>query len=165
MASSLTPRDRAAQRPCELLQKRVHEQRDVVAPLAQRRNPDVEDLQAIVQILAEVAAFHRLAQVAVGRGDHTGVGLDRPGRAQPLEFALLQDAQELGLRRRAHLAHLVEKQDARRRQLDLPGLALMRARERATLVAKQLRFEERLRQGGAVDRAQTGHPCAARSDG
>jgi hypothetical protein len=65
---------------------------------------------------------------------------------------LLQHAQEFGLRRGAHLAHFVEKQHTRRRQLDLPGLALVGAGERSTLVAEQFRFDQRFRQRGAVDR-------------
>ena len=72
--------------------------------------------------------------------------------AEPLELALLQHAQELRLRGQAHLADLVEEQHAARRQLDLPGLGLLRAGERAALVAEQLRLEQLLGQRGAVQR-------------
>ena len=77
---------------------------------------------------------------------------DEPRPAEPLELALLQHAQELRLRREAHLADLVEEQHAAGRQLDLARLGLLRARERAALVAEQLRLEQLLRQRGAVQR-------------
>ena len=45
---------------------------------------------------------------------------------------------------------LVEEQHAARRQLHLSGLCLLRARERAALVSKQLRLEQLLGQRGAI---------------
>jgi hypothetical protein len=50
----------------------------------------------------------------------------------------------------AHLTDLVEEQHAAGRQLNLARLGLLRARERATLISEQLRLEQLLRQGGAV---------------
>ncbi len=59
----------ARRRPCErsadVLQQRLAERQDVVGALAQRRDRDVEHLQPIEQVLAEVAAFHGLR---AGRG-------------------------------------------------------------------------------------------------
>ena len=86
--------------------------------------------------------------------------LSEPGPAEPLELALLQDAQELRLRRQAHLADLVEEQHAAGRQLDLARLGLLRARERAALVAEQLRLEQLLRQGGAIQGDERSGSCA-----
>ena len=113
---------------------------------------DVEDLQPIEQILAKVATLHRLPQIAVGRGHDADVRLEQPGAAEPLELALLQDAQELGLRRQAHLADLVEEQHAAGGQLDLARLGLLRAREGATLVAEELGLEQLLGERRAVQR-------------
>ena len=113
---------------------------------------DVEYLQPVEQVLAERAALDGFAQVAVARGDDADIRLQHPGAAEPLELAFLQDAQELRLRREAHLADLVEEQHAAGRQLDLARLGLLRAGERAALVAEQLRLEQLLRQRGAVQR-------------
>src|SRR5581483_2902024 len=124
----------------------------IVRALAQRRKPDVEHLEAIEEILAKVAAFDRLAQIAVRRSDDAHVGFDDPRAAQPLELALLQHAQELRLRAEAHLADFVQKQRAAGRELDLSRFGLLRTRKGATLVAKQLGCEELLGQRGAVDR-------------
>ena len=70
----------------------------------------------------------------------------------PLERALLQDAQELDLRPHRDLADLVEEQRAAVRLLEAPDAALVGAGERALLVPEQLALEERLGERGAVQR-------------
>ena len=102
------------------------------------------------QVLAEVAALHRLPEVAVRGRDNADVRLQRPRASDPLELALLQDAQDLCLRRPAHLAHFVEEQHAAGGQLDVTGLGLMSAREGATFVSEHFRLEQLLGQGRAI---------------
>ena len=46
---------------------------DVVEPLAQRRQRDLEDAEPVVEVLAELAAPHRRVQVAIGGGDDADV--------------------------------------------------------------------------------------------
>jgi hypothetical protein len=65
--------------------------------------------------------------------------------------AVLQHAQHLGLRRRRHVAHLVEEERARVGLLELAGPVLHRAGERALHVPEQLALDELGRDGGAVD--------------
>ena len=103
-----------------------------------------------------------MPQVAVGRGDHPDIRLDEPRAAEALELAFLQHAQELRLRGEAHLGHLVEEQHAARRQFDLAGLGLVRAREGAALVSKQLGLEQLLGQRGAVQRDERSVPARRR---
>ena len=79
----------------------LDQQRNVLAPLAERRHRDRNDVQTVVQILLEPAVADELAQVAVGRGDHAHVDLNRPLGPERLELALLQHAQQLGLHRSA----------------------------------------------------------------
>ena len=74
------------------------------------------------------------------------------GSTEPLELALLQDAQELGLCGQAHLADLIEEQHSSRGEFQLAWLCLVRARECAALVSKQLGFEQLLGKGGTVQR-------------
>ena len=74
------------------------------------------------------------------------VDLDGFGAAEPLELALLQHAQQLDLRGQLHVADLVEEQRAALRELEPALLAILRAGERALLVAEQLRFDQRLGQ-------------------
>src|SRR5882724_5833360 len=137
-------RRRPAERLADLLQEGPAEREDVDRSFAQRRNADVEDLEPIEEVLAKVAAVDRFAQVAVRRGDDADVRLDHPRAAEPLELAFLQNPKELRLRAEAHLADFIEEQHAARRELDLSRLRLLCAREGATLVAEQLRFQQLL---------------------
>ena len=83
--------------------------------------------------------------------------------AEALELPLLQHPQQLGLGARRQLADLVEQQHAAGRALDEAGPRLRGARERAPLVAEQLRLDQRLGQGRAVDRQErAGRPAATR---
>ena len=100
----------------------LDEQRDVPAPLAQRRHAHRHDLQAEEQVLAEAARGDLVLEIAVGRGDDAHVDLDGLGRADAPDLALLQHAQELHLHLGADLADLVEEQRAAVRLLEEAAL-------------------------------------------
>ena len=116
--------------------KKVGERRNVFLVLAQRRNIDGDHVEAVVEILAERAFFERGAQVAVGGGDQADIHFERFRAAEPLEFALLQDAQQLHLDGGRHVADFVEEQRAFVGQLEFSGLARSGAGEGALLVAE-----------------------------
>jgi hypothetical protein len=65
---------------------------------------------------------------------------------------LLQDAQELHLHGRRHLAELVEEECAAASGDEEARLIARRSAERAAAVAEELCLEERLRERAAVDR-------------
>ena len=88
-------------------------------------------------------------QVAVGGGDHADVDSGRFGRADSLEFALLQDPQQLGLQFRIEFADLVEKQRSAVGQFEAAHLVGDRAGERSLDVAEQLALDQAGRQGRA----------------
>jgi len=71
--------------------------RHVLEPFAQRRQQDGHHVQAIVQVLAEVTAIDRRFEVAMRGGEQSHVELQCATAADPLEFALLQHAQQLCL--------------------------------------------------------------------
>ena len=104
-----------------------------------------------VEILAEVALLDLLFEVLVRRRDHAHVDVHRLRRSQPLDLALLQHAQHLGLRLQAHVADFVEEDGAAIRLLELAHLPLGGARERSLFVAEQLRLDEVFGNRGAVD--------------
>src|SRR5262245_28791615 len=106
----------------ELTQKARREQWNVVAPLAQRRNPDVEHVQAVIQICPELSPRHRVAQVAIRRGDYADVRSDGARPSESEKLALLQNPQELCLRRRRHFGHFIKKQHTARRKFYLARL-------------------------------------------
>src|SRR5207245_6922440 len=106
---------------------------------------------AIIEILAEALLLHHLGQVLV-RGRHDAdIDLERARSAEALELALLEHAQDLGLRDQREVGHLVEEERAAVREFEASFLASRGAREGALLVSEQLGLEERLGQRRAVD--------------
>ena len=65
------------------------EGQDVLAPLAQGRQLYLEDVDAVVEILAELVLRDERAQILVRRADHTDVERDDPIIADAHDFALL----------------------------------------------------------------------------
>lgn len=76
----------------------AREPRNVPDPaVAQRRQHDLHDLDAVVEVPAELIPPHRLLEFAVSRSDSAGIGRLRPRAVHPLELAALQESKELGL--------------------------------------------------------------------
>jgi len=85
------------------------QQRDVVAPLAQRRQLHREHVQAVVEVGAKLPCFHELLERAVRRRDHPDVGPDRLHATDALEFLRLEDAKQLRLQLQREIADLVQQ--------------------------------------------------------
>ena len=119
--------------------------------LAQGRQSHGDDVQTEVEVLTEPTLADLERKVAVGGRNHPDVNPYRRHAANPLELAFLQDTQDLGLRLETHVADLVEQNRAAVGELELPYLALVRASERAPLVAEQLTFQQRLRDRHTVE--------------
>ena len=71
----------------------LDQRRDVVLPLAQRRQLNGDHVQPVVEILAEPPFVREPAQIDVGRRDDADVDLDRLHAAEAHELALLHHAQ------------------------------------------------------------------------
>lgn len=83
-----------------LAQQTLGQRQDVRRAFAQRPPGQREDRQAIVEVLAETPRRDFRREVAVGRGKHADIQVDRFARTDPLHLALLQYAQQLGLQAR-----------------------------------------------------------------
>ena len=132
----------------------LHEQRQVLAPLAQRRQGDREDSEPVVEVRTELPLGRQDHQVAVGGGDQPDVGLYRLVAPDSLERLFLQQPQYLGLHGQRCVADLVEEQRAAVALLELADAAAVGAGEGALLVAEQLALQQRLGDGGAVQRQE-----------
>jgi hypothetical protein len=143
------------------LQEMTREHGDIAAALAERGQHDGDDVEPVEQVLAELPRRDRLLEIAIGRRDDPHVGLDRPRAADRREFALLEDAEQPGLRLHRHVADLVEEQGAARRLLEPAGAARLRAGERAALVPEQLRLDQLARDRRHVDRDERRRPPPA----
>src|SRR5882724_10336854 len=128
----------------------LDQERQVLDPLAQRRQQDRDDVQPVVQVLAEAPRLHLGLEVLVGGREDAHVDLQGAVAADPLELALLQDAQDLGLRLRPHVADLVEKECPAVGDLELALARRDRPREGALLVTEELALDQLARERRAV---------------
>src|SRR5215471_8485316 len=73
VAEELLPRstgnrtDTLVHRGGERLEKMLRQQQDVIAPLAERRKPELNDVEPMEQILAELVSADGLDDIAIGR--------------------------------------------------------------------------------------------------
>ncbi len=130
-----------------LRQEVLDQQRDVAAPLAERRQGDGHDVEPVEEVLAEAALAHHRLEIAVGGGEHPHIDAEGLLAAHALDRALLERAQQLRLQLRRHVADLVEEEGAAVGQLELAELALLGVGEGAPLVTEELGFEQRPRNG------------------
>ena len=130
---------------------------NVLGPLTQRRKRDGESVEAVEEILPELADRERLLEITVGGGDDAHPDLASDHVPHGLDLARLQHAEELGLHLERHVADLVEEDGAAVRPLEEARLVRHRAREGPALVAEELGFEQggrerRARRQSAMDR-------------
>jgi hypothetical protein len=149
--------ERHAARP--LGEEMLDQQRHVLAALAERRQVDREDGEAIEEILAETLGRNGFVDVAVSGGDYAGVDRDLAAAADALHRTLLDHAQQLHLHVGRHVADLVEEKRAAVRIFEAPALLADGAGERAFFMAEQLGFEKVAGNGTAIDR-DIGLGCA-----
>src|SRR5262245_27270071 len=116
--------------------------RNVVGAFAEWRQLQIDDVQAVVKVLAELIGFDHLFQIAVGRRDDANVHRDRLFPAQAFELSLLQHAQQFHLHGRRQLADLIQKKSATVGQFETALAARVGAGERAFFVAEKLRFDQ-----------------------
>lgn len=97
------------------------EGRDIFAAVGQPRNVDADHVQAVEQVLAELAGLHQRLQVLVSGGDDAHIDLDRYVAAHAIELAIGQHSQQAGLCVGGHVADLVEEQGAAVGLLEAPS--------------------------------------------
>ena len=120
----------------------LDQQRQVLAALAQRRYPQLDHVDAVIQVVAEPALVHQRRQVLVGgRQDayihcHFAIGTHRAHRL------FLDGAQQLDLHGHRQFGDLVEEQGAAFGRLEQAGLVGVGTGEAAFLVAEELAFHQ-----------------------
>jgi hypothetical protein len=98
----------------EALEVEVDEGRDFLAALAERRQFERDDAQAVEEVLAEAAVLDHLRQVRVGGGDDADADASRLRVAQRVDPAGLEEAEQLGLDLEREVADFVEEDGAAR---------------------------------------------------
>ncbi len=89
------------------LQEILRQQRDVLRPLAQGRNPQLHHIQSIKQILAEAAGGNLGGEVLVGRRDYPDIGLQHFVGANAGKASVLQHPQQFHLNGERHVTDFI----------------------------------------------------------
>src|SRR5439155_10201726 len=125
----------------------VDEAGNLVAPLAERRNPKADDVETVEEILAKAVVADEQLEIGVGGRDDPDV--DRERRfAERRDLSRLEEPQELGLEVEAELADFVEEERPVSGAPDQAGVVAVGACERTAAMAEQLAFEHFARHGG-----------------
>src|SRR4029077_12509148 len=132
-------------------QEMREERGNIFAAVAQRRQEQVNDIQAMVKIFAEAAFTNEGEEFHVGSGDDADIDFNLLGAAETHEFALLNYAEELGLSLRANGGDFVEKYGALIGDFEESFFGGHGAGESTLHVTEQLRLEEIDRNGTSVD--------------
>ena len=90
----------------------AREERDVAGPLAQRRQLDAADGEAVEEVVAEAPGLHLAIEIAPRRAEDAHVDLERPIAPDAPDLAALDGAEELRLEREIEVADLVDEERA-----------------------------------------------------
>src|SRR5438552_8870677 len=123
----------------------------ILAPFLQWRNGNRNHIEAIKKILSKLSGSHAFLQVLIRCSHQPQIDLDGTRSSHPLEFALLQDAQQLCLQQQGKLTNLVEEQCSTTRDFDLSLLLSACPGEGTFLIAKQLAFQQSLGDSRTID--------------
>src|SRR5579883_533233 len=134
----------------EVIDEVSDQQRQVLHALPQRRNFQADDVDAVVQIIAELVRLHQFVQVLIGGGDEPYIRSYRLGAAQRLVDALLEEPQQPDLQGGRDVADFVQEQGASFGCGNAARFVLFGVGKRAGFVAEQLGVEQRVRNRAAV---------------
>jgi hypothetical protein len=76
--------------------------------LAQRRQGDLNNVQAVEQIFAEPVEFNHFIEVHMGCGDNSGIGAYGPARTYALYLSCLQNPEQFNLHVMRHIANFIQ---------------------------------------------------------
>src|SRR5215210_4469010 len=93
----------------EDFQERVHEQRDVLFALPQRRHRDLHNIEPVKEVVSKLALRDQFFEVLVRRRDEPHVRLDRLVSADALKHAGIKRPKDFDLSARVDLADLIKK--------------------------------------------------------
>ena len=135
-----------------LFQKIVGQQDNILLALPQGRNGYLDDVQAPVEVGAELLLFDELDEVLVGGGSDAHIHMLESVAPHRDITLILQHVQDFGLKRQGQLADLVQKEGTAVGVLDEPGTPLgVGAGKGPRDIAEKLAFQQVFGDRGAVD--------------
>src|SRR5437899_10383842 len=114
-------------------QKEFRQSRNVLRPFPERWKGQADDIETKEQVLPKLSGLDGLFQVLIRGSDHPDIDLDQAGAPDSGELVVLQDAQQLGLQAKRHVANLVQEDCASVCHLDFPFLQTVGSSEGALL--------------------------------
>src|SRR5271165_2333938 len=143
--------DFAAMLFSHLSQQALHQRRDIFLMLAQRRHVDVEDVEAVIKVAAQLAARYGLVGNFIGGCQDSNINRGLDLAAEAPQLAIFENAQQFGLSADRHFTNFVEEKSSALSQFEATGAAFECSGERAAFVAENFALHQRLRNSGAVD--------------
>ena len=125
---------------CVTRNKMIGEKGHIFQPFPERRHVNMDDVEAVIQVFAKLLQVHHVFQVLIGCGNDPDINGDRVFPTYPVEFIVLQDAEDFGLQGQFHIADFIEKQGASIGLLKFPHFGFYGPGESAAFVAEQFRF-------------------------
>ncbi len=124
---------------------------DVVGSLAEGWDRDLDDIEAVEEVVSEPALGDALREVLVGGGEHADVDLAGLAFADAADFAVLEGAEEFGLDGGGDVADFIEEEGAAFGFFEEAAVGADGAGEGAEAVSEEFAFEQVFGQGGAID--------------
>ena len=120
-----------------LLAEMLQNQKDILPPLPERRNPYRQSIQPVIQILPETSVRHLLLQLLIGCCHDPHIHMDHLAASHPHNFPLLEHPQKLHLKGGTHALHFVQKEGALVSELKESGSAsFFGSRKSALLISE-----------------------------
>src|SRR5882762_9114141 len=129
----------------------LHQQRNIVLPLAQGWNTYGENVKPIKKILAECTRAYSGFQVAVRCSKHAHVDRNRLAAPDPLEFSFLEHSQQSNLHLGQEFADLVQENRSTIGGFEPTSASLNRPGKGTFLVAEELGSNQRRRNCRTID--------------
>ena len=118
------------------------QRQNISRSLAQGQQRKADNIQAVIEILAEMSGIDGLLQVDVGGSQHPNVDRGAFARTQPHNLLFLQDAQQLDLDGQRQVADFIQKQRAAIGLFKPAGFCTQGARESTFFMAEQLSLNQ-----------------------
>jgi hypothetical protein len=126
----------------QLLSEVLHEQWNVAAPVAQRRDSDGKDHKSEIEVIPESARCHLLPKASVCGRDQADICFPGLRPPHPVELTLLQHPQKLGLNFQWEFTDLIQEEYSALGQFEPSLAAAFGTRERSFLVAEQFALNQ-----------------------
>jgi len=147
--------------PARLRAEERGEERDVLAPLGERRDADREHLQAVEEVLAERPSATACCRSVLVAANEPHVRAQRPRAAERVVLLRVQEVEELRLRGGVNSSPISSRKSVPRSALStLPSMRRVAVECAPGSAPKSSLSMRRLGQRGAVERDEG---CAARA--